>query len=181
MSEISEHDAPRVLEPKRRAGIKTSDVVILGVIFVIVLSVAVWGIHKYTNRHEINQAKEAVATKAVKALAKQDTKTLFSLGDKKFQATTSPEALDAHLQTTGSDGKPITFADLYGKSLPSLDGELIVNNTRGKHVVFVYKYTALKVPEFVRIDTIQPPGNSHWYLQALTPGTDEAALFTASN
>lgn len=183
-AEPSETTEARTLAPEhgrktRRFKVKVSDIIIFAVIAAVIVGMTIFIVHRLSLKHEVSQA-QPVADKVVTALSKQDTQSLRMLGDKSFQAKNSAESLNAHLTATNTDGKPITFAQLYGKSKPVLDTQIVANNTRGQHVVFVYKYTRLKAPLYVRIDTVEPSHQSKWYLQALTVGTDEAAMTSAS-
>lgn len=176
MAEIDDPEVQPTSRPQRRIKVGVTDIIILTISLVIIISLAIFIVNRLKLKQEVSGAKSAVASKVITALSKQDTKSLRSLGDSSFQAKNSAASLNTHLTATTPEGNPITFAELYGKSTPTLDKQIVANNARGQHVVFVYRYSRLKAPLFVRIDTTKPPANSHWYLQALTVGTDEAAL-----
>jgi hypothetical protein len=176
MTEVTESTQVEAMAPpKRRTKIRPSDIIIFAVIIVVCVYMVVFIMHKVRLQHEVNSAK-VISNAAVHDLAAQNVTALRSLGDKQFQAKNTAASLNSHLTATDQNGTPITFSQLYGKTTPTLDRQIVTNNSRGQHVVFVYKYSRLKAPLFVRIDTYQPTNTSHWYLQALTVGTDETAL-----
>jgi len=135
-------DAP---EPGRfKFKVKISDIIIFAIIIIAIVALSIFIVNKLQLKHEVSQAKTAIATNVVTDLSKQDTKALRLLGDSTFQAKNSATALSAHLTATDQNGSPITFAELYGKTKPTIDMQIVTNNSRGKHVVFIYKYSRLK-------------------------------------
>jgi len=177
MDETNETSEPRVLhggKPQRRKlGIKLTDVVIFGAIIVVIVALSLTIVHKEHLKHEVAQAK-TITDKAVSALAKQNTTGIRALGDKKFQADHTAAELNSSL--TFQADQPITFAQMYGDSKPVVDAKIVANNANGQHVAIIYRYDKLKVPFYVRIDTIQPPHSQKWYLQALSASPDEAKI-----
>jgi len=154
----------------------TLDRIALIVVAVVVIVAAVLITQHVSRNREITTAK-LTANKTITALAKEDTKAIVSLGDPTFQKATTPAKLKAALAFTYND-KPVTFAGLYGTTTPTVDTTVVTNNSAGQHVVFIYKYDSLKVPYYVRVDTINPAGKNHWYLQGLSFSTDESKLQT---
>jgi len=177
MEETSE---PRVLQtekPQRKLPLKWSDLAIFAVIIGVVTGMTTFIVHRTQLKHEVSAAK-AITSQVVSALSKQDTIKLRSLGDKKFQTDNSAASLSAEL--TFKTTPPITFGAMYGDAKPVIDQALVLNNARGQHVTIVYRYDKLKVPFYVRIDTIKPPHDQKWHLQALGASTDTSTLFGAT-
>ncbi len=148
----------------------------LAFLAVIIIASAALALHLVSTTHtnqEIHDAKQ-LGGQVVTALAKQNTAKLRSLGDKDFQTNNTASKLDSEL--TFKTTPPITFGAMYGDTKPTIDIHMALNNVRGQHVVFIYRYDKLKVPFYVRVDTIKPPHSTHWYLQALSAGADESNL-----
>jgi len=176
---MEETNEPRVSEQtkatKRTVRVRWADVAIFAAITAVAVGLTVHGLDRARKNHEITAAKQ-LSTQVVTALAKQNTAKLLALGDKNFQKTNTASKLSDQL--TFKTTPPITFAAMYGDSKPIIDTHMLLNNARGEHVVFIYRYDKLKVPLYVRIDTIKPPHNSHWYLQALGASPDESSVTT---
>lgn len=169
---------PGVLEtPKKRRKIRISDIIVFAIIIIVVISLVVFIFGRLNLKHEVAQAK-VVSGKVVAALAKQDTKTIRALGDKQFQAKNSAASLNTALTFHDQNSTAIKFADLYGDATPTVDRQIVANNSRGKHVAIIYRYNKLKVPFYVRVDVGQDPGSSTWTLQALSASSDETSLQT---
>lgn len=154
----------------------TLDRIALTVAAIIIVVVAVLITKHVARDREITTARKT-ASAAVADLAKENTAALVALGNADFQKSTSAAKLKSALTFT-FDNKPVTFAELYGSTTPTVDSTVVANNGTGQHVVFIYKYNSLKLPYFVRVDTINPAGKNHWYLQGLSFSTDELKLQT---
>ncbi len=176
---MEETDEPRVLhddKPQRRKlGVKLSDVIIFGVIIAIIVGLSLFIVHRQELKHEVAQAR-VVADKTVAAMGKQNTALIYSFGDKSFRANHTAAELNSAL--TFQADEPVTFSQMYGDTKPKVDEQIVANNANGRHVAIIYVYGKLKVPFFVRIDTIQPPHSQKWYLQALSASPDEGKLAT---
>lgn len=174
---MEETNEPRVLEQtettKQTMRVRWTDVAIFAVIIAVAVGLTVYGLDRSRKNREISAAKQ-ISAQVVAALAKQNTAKLLSLGDKNFQKTNTASKLSDQL--TFKTTPPITFAAMYGDSKPVIDTHILLNNARGQHVVFIYRYDKLKVPLYVRIDTIKPPHDSHWHLQALGASPDESSV-----
>ncbi len=174
---MEETNKPRVLEPAVKSGLtvpfKWTELVIIAVIITAFAALGFYVVNRTRTNHEIDDAKQ-LSTQVVNALAKQNTAKLRALGDKNFQAANSASKLDSEL--TFKTTPPITFGAMYGDAKPVVDTRLALNNSRGQHVVFIYRYDKLKVPFYVRIDTVKPPHDSHWHLQALSASNNESNL-----
>jgi hypothetical protein len=176
---MEETTEPRVLHEdvakRRKLNVKPTDVAIFGVIIIIIAVLGSTIIHKLNLKHEVAGAKP-VADKVVNAMATQNTAAILALGDKKFQADHTATELGSHL--TFQTSPPITFAAMYGDSKPAVDGEIVSNDSKAQHVVVIYRYDKLKVPFYVRVDTIKPANSQKWYLQALSASSDQNKLLT---
>jgi hypothetical protein len=174
---MEDTNEPKILEtiktPKRPLRLRWSDVAIFAVMIAGATGASIYLISHTHKDHEISAA-EQLSTQVVTALSKQNTTALRSLGDKTFQASNSASSLDNQLRFKTTP--PITFAAMYGDTKPTVDLHVVLNNARGQHVVFIYRYDKLKVPFYVRIDTIKPPHDAHWHLQALGADPNESNL-----
>lgn len=174
---MEETNEPRVLEQtestKRRVRVRWTDIAIFAAIIAVATGLSIYGLDRASKKREITAARQ-LSTQVVAALAKQNTAKLLALGDKNFQKTNTASKLSDQL--TFKTTPPITFAAMYGDSKPVIDTHMLLNNARGQHVVFVYRYDKLKVPLYVRIDTIKPPHDNRWHLQALGASPDESSV-----
>jgi hypothetical protein len=177
MAEVEIH-GPGVLETptrKRRLAVRPLDVIVIAVITIVVIALVIFIIGRLSLKHEVSQAK-TVSDKVIAALATQNTGTIRSLGDKKFQAKNSAASLSSALTFHPENSKPITFAQMYGDSTPTVDRQIVANNKTGQHVAIIYRYDKLKVPFFVRIETAKMLGSNIWTLQSLSASSNEAGL-----
>jgi len=162
---------------RRLRTMHTLDRIALLILAVIVVFVAVFATKQIAKTHEISAAQK-VSDQVVAALAKQDTKAILALGTTDLQKSITADELSKKLVFTYND-KPMTFADLYGSTTPTIDQTIVANNDNGQHVAFIYKYNSLKTPFYVRLDTIN--SNGKWLLQALSPNSDEGLLLTGTS
>lgn len=161
----------------RRLKVRPTDVIVFAIIIAIIASLSVFIINRLSLKHEVSQARN-VADKVVADLAKQDTTGIRALGDKSFQAKNSAASLSTALTFHDQNGTAIKFADLYGDATPTVDQQIVANNSRGQHVAIIYRYDKLKVPFYVRVDISQAPGATAWTLQGLSASSDETSLQT---
>ena len=168
--EIPNLFAPKPGQPTRpQRQWKPIDIVAIVVVGIIIVVLSWTIISKLSLKHEVTQAK-VVTSQVVAALAKQDTKTIRSLGDKSFQAKNSAASLNDHLTATAQDGTKVTFAQLYSDAKPSIDSQVVANNSTGQHVAITYRYDKLKAPFYVRIEVAKTTGSTKWTLQSLSAG-----------
>lgn len=177
MTEILESDAPVSPLIKRQLKVRPTDIIIFAVIIVVVVSLSVFIVKRLTLKHEVAGA-ETVSSKVIADLSKQDTAGIRALGDKSFQTKNSAKSLDTALTFHDQDGTAIKFSDMYGDTTPTVDKQIVANNSRGKHVAIIYRYNKLKVPFYVRVDVLQAPNSSKWTLQGLSASSDETSLQT---
>ncbi|HSX30775.1 MAG TPA: hypothetical protein VLE99_02560 [Candidatus Saccharimonadales bacterium] len=178
MSSVDEQAEPRVLTTADRPAskklrLKVTDLVVIAGTVLVCAGLVLFMLHRLALKHEVADAK-VVANQVVANMAQQNTNAIRKLGDKKFQADHTAAELDSDL--TFKTSPPISFATLYGTAKPTIDVQIVANNDRGQHVVIIYRYDTLKAPFFVRIDTIKPPHDSQWHLQALSANQDESKL-----
>jgi hypothetical protein len=57
---------------------------------------------------------------------------------------------------------------------PTLDRTIVYNDKTGRTVFFIYKYTALKVPFYIRTGVTKESGG--WKLSSLSGSLDESRL-----
>ena len=151
------------------------DVLIFVIIAGVIVGLTSFIVHRLSLKHEVSDAK-VVSDKTLAAMAKQNTAAIHALGDKSFQAHHTASELDDAL--TFKTTPPIKFSEMYGKAKPVVDIQSVANNAKGQHVATIYRYDDLKVPFYVRIDTIKPPQAKQWYLQALSASADESQLIS---
>ena len=173
MDEITQRRLLKTVEPRRLPHLPWKDIVVIMITIAVIVGIVIFAVSRLALRKETASAK-LVASEVVSALSKQDVATLRSLGDKTFQEQNSTKSLNAELtfRTTPS----ITFSEMYGKTKPIIVQQIVTNNSRGQHVMIIYRYDKLKIPFYIRIDTIKPPHSTHWYMQALGANVSESTL-----
>lgn len=150
-------------KPKRRQFIKLNEL-ILGVIFIaVVVFLATMLISNLVLKNDVNNAK-AVSNQVVADINKRDGAAIRALGSPEFQRQ----------YTAASLTQGFTAVEVATYKMPSLDQQIVVDTPDGRDVYFIYKYSALKVPFYVRTD-IEHRSN-HWYLTAIAGNIDESQL-----
>lgn len=164
----------KLAQVKHRKFVKPGEVVLIVAFVIIVVVLLKVLIGDLALKHEVTQAT-AVSDKAVAAMQSQNSVALRALGNKQFKADHTAAELSDDL--TFKTTPPVTFAQMYSKNgKRTIAEQSVTNNSRGQHVVVIYRYDKLKAPIFVRIDTIKPPASGQWYLQALSVSPDESSL-----
>jgi hypothetical protein len=167
MSDTEEPTVEQSIQ-KRRKPVTASEIVlgILGIVFIAaVVVVVIFVMNKISRDHAITSA-QPVADTAITAFDKRDGNALYALGSPYFKAHNPAASLT-------KEAKSVEIATL---KTPSIDQKVYVKAHDGNVVYFVYKYSALKVPFYVRVDVQQQ--NGHWYLTALNGDMDEGTLLT---
>ncbi|HEY4161337.1 MAG TPA: hypothetical protein VGM08_04720 [Candidatus Saccharimonadales bacterium] len=160
---MSEDNQPAKTKPKRRSFIKPGEL-IAGVVFVAVCAVLIVTlVNKLALRHDVTSAK-TVADKTIVDIKRTNGAGAYALGSPKFKKTISASALTGQFKT---------IAVTTGKA-PTLDRQIVVDGSSGRTVYFVYKYTTLKVPFYIRVGVQHQ--STHWYLVAVTGNVDESTL-----
>lgn len=167
---MAETIEPRVLEtvPGRKLKLKMSDIIIFAAILVVIALLVATIVNRLNLKHEVSGAR-TVSDMVISKMAKQDASGIRALADKKFQSDHSSAELAPLL-------KPI--AEIYGKTTPVIDQQIVSNNDKAQNVTFVYRYDRLKIPFYVRIGTTKPKNSSTWYLVNLGGSPDETKLLT---
>jgi hypothetical protein len=148
-------------KPRRKLKIKISDVIALVIIVAVIIGLSVFIVNKITLKHDVADAR-IVADKVIADLQKRDGAAAYKLGNKKFQKSYTADALTKQF-------KAVEVATL---KKPALDRTTVSSD---KHaVVFVYKYTALKVPYYVRVILSDKAGP--WQLTNISGNADESQL-----
>ena len=148
---------------KRRPFIKPKEFIAIAIFVCIVTLLLNVLISDLTLRHDMSAAKN-VSYEVVEAINKRDGTAIWKLGSPVFQRQYSPASLTQGFQS-------LTIATL---KMPTLDTQGYINTPQGRDTDFIYKYTALKVPFYVRIG-IEHRSN-HWYLTSITGNVDESQL-----
>lgn len=160
---MSEDTHPTEAKSKHRHLIKPGELII-GIVFIAVCAVLiVMLVNKLTLKHDVANA-QTVGNKVVTDIQHNDGASAYTLGSPKFKKTITASALTDQFKTI----------DVTTRKAPTLDRRIVVDGSTGRAVYFVYKYTTLKVPFYIRIGVQQQ--DSHWYLVAVTGNVDESAL-----
>ncbi len=155
-------EIPKV-KRKRRSFIKIHEL-IAGIVFITICALLIATlVNKLTLKHDVTSAK-AIASKTVVDIQHVNGRDAYALGSPKFKKAISADALTNQFKA---------IAVTTGKA-PTLDGWIAANAPAGRTVYFIYKYTTLKVPFYIRIGVQQQ--DNHWYLVAVTGNVDESAL-----
>jgi hypothetical protein len=131
-------------KPHRKLKLKVTDIVVLGIMLVVVVVLVGTITSKLSLKHDA-AAAQVVADKAIADLQKRDGTAAHKLGTKKFQQTYTADQLTKQF-------KAIEVATLKS---PKLDNTTVADGKSGRTVYFIYKYTALKVPYYIRIAIIE--------------------------
>jgi hypothetical protein len=138
---------------------------------VVFIAAAIAAALFYFNKQAVAQdvsAAQAVADKVVVAIEKRDGAAARALGDSTFKANNT----DASLTELFKDKEVATLKK------PQLDRHVVYTNKQGRTVYFIYKYTALKVPYFVRIGVHDNGAGNDWKLANLAGNIDESKLLS---
>lgn len=155
---------PSVLEtPRKRRKVKISDIIIFAVLIAVIVGLAVFLFQKIELKQDANRA-QVVSDKVIGDLQKRDGTAARALGSSKFKATYSDAQLTAQF-------KAVEIATLKA---PSLDRTIVYDGNKGRVVYFIYKYSALKVPYYVRTAITKDSGK--WELTNISGNADETQL-----
>jgi hypothetical protein len=147
----------------RQQIIRPSEVILIAVFVIIVVVLAVFLFNRLALKRDAANAR-TVSDKAIASVQERDGNAVWSLGTPTFQKSYTPSELT-------QDFKNITIATLKP---PVLDQESVVDTSSGRTIFFIYRYTALKVPYFIRTAMVKKSGV--WKLTALTGNADESQL-----
>jgi cytoskeletal protein RodZ len=162
--EISEPSSRKLpTEPKRRQFAKPQELVVAVVFIAIVAILIVTLVNKITLNRDVSNAR-TISNEVVADIQKRDGGAIRSLGSPSFQKTYSAASL-----TQGF--KSVEIATL---KTPTPVQQTVVDTPSGRSVYFIYEYTALKVPFYVRTSIRQESG--HWYLTSIVGNINESDL-----
>ena len=161
---------PRKLfvKTKRRQLIKPSELIIGALFVVVVVILVVTLISKITIKRDVSNA-QAVSNEVIADIGKRDGAAIRSLGSPDFQHSYSATSL-----TQGFES--VEIATL---KTPKLVDQIVADDANGRDVYFIYEYSALKVPFYVRTGIEQRSG--HWYLFSIAGNIDESQLNDGGN
>jgi hypothetical protein len=138
-------------------------VVAFVVIVVILVHVLISNLQLKT---DVNHAK-TVSNMVVADIQDRNGAAVWALGAPSFKRTYSPSSLTNGFRT-------IKIATLKP---PTLDQEFESSGSAGRTVFFIYKYSALKAPYFIRIAVEGQSGKTtSWKLTQITGNADETQL-----
>ncbi|TAH32171.1 hypothetical protein EYC59_06315 [Candidatus Saccharibacteria bacterium] len=147
--------------------LKTIDIVAI-VVVTTIIAILGWTIYsKISLKHDVTAAQK-VSDETITALQKRDGTTARKLGSASFQKEYTNEALTKQFKT-------IETATLKA---PALENTTVYNSKDGKTVFFIYKYTALKVPYYVRVATLKQDGG--WKLIDISGNADVSKLLVSN-
>lgn len=172
MDEVKNTDAggkaPRKLpvdttDAKRRRAIKPSEIVIITLFVVIVVVLVTTLINKLTDIRDVSDAR-AVSNEAIADVQARNGQAVRTLGSPDFQKNYSATALTQYFRN-------ITIATLKP---PKLIDTVDVGSSSGHVVYFIYEYTALKVPYYIRTEIHDNSGK--WQLISIAGNENESQL-----
>lgn len=155
---------------KMRLRVRPIDIVAFIVFTIVVILLATTLIGKLSLKSEVASAKPT-ADRVIFDIAKQDATDAHSLANKKFQSQYSVAELQAHF-------KPIS--EIYAKTPPVVVMQNVSDNSKAQNAAFIYEYTRLKVPFYIRVDVSKVHGSSTWQLVGLTTNNDESQLLPSN-
>jgi len=163
MTETIQPIQPETVPKPKKVTVRPIDIVIFTVIIVIIAILSFTIYNKLVLKHDVTHA-QVTADKVVSAIEHREGAAARKLGDKTFQAQNS----DASLTQLFKAKEVATLKK------PTLDQTIAVTTKNGRTVYFIYKYTALKVPFYVRIGV----HNNHdtWQLINIKGNVDETQL-----
>jgi hypothetical protein len=160
---MSEDNHPTEAKSKRRQLIKPGELIV-GIVFIAVCALLiVMLVNKLVLKHDVTNA-ETVANKVVLDIQHNDGTSAYALGSPKFKKTITASNLADQFKAIA----------VTTRKAPTLDRRIVVDGSSGRAVYFVYKYTTLKVPFYIRIGVQHQ--SAHWYLVAVTGNVNESAL-----
>jgi len=162
--EVSE-PSPRKLpaKPTRKQFIKPQELVVAVIFIAVVAILLATLVNKLTFNHDVSNAR-TVSNKVIADIQKRNGAAIRSLGSPSFQKSYSAASL-----TQGF--KSVEIATL---KTPTPVQQTVVDTPSGRSVYFIYEYTALKVPFYVRTSIRQESG--HWYLTSIVGNINESDL-----
>jgi hypothetical protein len=164
MDETTEPRALQAEKPQRKLPVKISDIIIFAVIIAVIAGLVFFITTKLQLKHDVAAAR-IVSDKVIADIQKRDGAAAYRLGTPTFQSSYTADQLTKQF-------KAIEIATLKA---PSLDRQVVADGSSGRTVFFIYRYSALKVPYFIRTAIQEKPGNK-WQLINITGNADESQL-----
>lgn len=149
--------------PNSRPHIKPSDVLIILFFLIIVIVLTTVLIDKLIAKRDTANAR-TVSDAVIADIQDRNGAKVYALGTPTFQRAYTADGLTQEFQH-------ITIATLKP---PAIDQQAVVDSSLGRTVFFVYKYTALKVPYYIRTSMLHRDGK--WQLTSITGNADESQL-----
>jgi len=147
----------------KRSKVKITDVIVFTILLAIIVGLAVFLFQKIELKRDASHA-QTVSDKVIADLQKRDGGAARTLGSSKFKSTYSDAQLTAQF-------KAVEVATLKA---PSLDRTIVYDGSKGRVVYFIYKYSALKVPYYIRTAITKDSGK--WELTNISGNADETQL-----
>ncbi len=166
----SEQEVSEALKPEAAARankrLKPIDIVAI-VVVTIIIGILGWTLYsKLSLKHDV-AAAQVVADQTIAALQKRDGAAARKLGNAKFQSTYTSEALT----------KQFKAVEVATSQNPELLITTVYNGKDGRTVYFIYGYSALKVPYFIRTAILEKDGQ--WKLVNISGNADQSKLLVA--
>lgn len=148
---------------KRRKLAKPSELIIGALFIVVVVVLVITLINRLALKRDVSNAQK-VSNEVIADIGKRNGAAIRSLGSPDFQRTYTATSLTQGFQS-------VEIATL---KTPTLVDQIVADTPSGRDVYFVYAYTALKVPFYVRTGIEHRSG--HWYLVSIAGNIDESQL-----
>jgi len=161
---MSETEETAVLKQKRkRLRVRGTDILVFVVIIAAIAILSTVLVSKLTLKRHV-EAAQAVSDKAIAALQKRDGNAALALGTPTFKKTYTAQQLTQQFKAV----------EVATSQAPKLDTQTVYNGKDGQTIYFIYKYTRLKVPYYVRTAIADKSGN--WQLTNISGNIDESKL-----
>jgi hypothetical protein len=149
---------------KRKQKIVKSNELILVIVFTAIIALVLTVlINKLSVKHDVTNA-QVISTKVIADISKRDGNAIWALGSPSFQRQYTPADLTQGFQA-------VEIATL---KTPTLEQDTVNDASGGHDIDFIYEYTALKVPFYVKVGVEQR--SNHWYLTSISGNEDESEL-----
>lgn len=165
MSEIKKTEAAQQPSAPRFSRLPTrTDIIIIGLGIVVAVGLFVVLTNRANLRRDVTAA-QAVSDKAITAIDKRDGAAARTLGTAKFKSTYTDRQLTDQFKAV----------EVATSQKPTLYQHYVSSGKSGKTIFFMYKYTRLKVPFYVRTAIVKTSAN-HWELSNISGNVNEANL-----
>ncbi len=163
MTEKATEATPSSEESKKDRKLKPIDIVAIVVVTVVVVVLG-WTIYsKLKLKHDVAAAQQ-VSDQTIAALQKRDGAAAYKLGSANFKKTYTAKQLSTQFNTI----------EVATTKSPALENTTVYHGKDGETAYFIYKYSALKVPYYVRTAILHKDGK--WQLVNISGSADESKL-----